>query len=397
MDQLKLFVAIWLFSSVIFLAHVLPLGSAAWGDGRYYYVYLVSAVVDHDLDFANDRLMEDMYFDAIITPTGRVLNKYSIGPAVFWGLGFIPFHILLSVVNKISGAVINTSGYGFNYQLVVGITAITYGISGLWLNFRSILTRLDWKAASLSLISFFLASNAFFYLSVDSVNSHSVAIFLSGGLVYLASQFMVRPSNWQLVLMSLLVGGLALVRAQDAIFLLVPIWLVLAGSVSIKRKLLSMVMVGGLFSLVFLPQVLVWQWMIGQPISPYMYVGEHFNWLNPQVGQVLFSFNNGLFIYSPILLICLVGLFKTRSDLLSRMGLILFIIQLYVVASWSGWWGGASYGGRMFLSLAPFFMLGLARFYQRYEQFFNRKNSLLFISSLTAVNWASIIFILLLK
>ena len=35
-------------------------------------------------------------------------------------------------------------------------------------------------------------------------------------------------------------------------------------------------------------------------------------------------------------------------------------LQIYLISSWSGWWGGASFGNRFFISSYPWLALGLA-------------------------------------
>ena len=64
-----------------------------------------------------------------------------------------------------------------------------------------------------------------------------------------------------------------------------------------------------------------------------------------------FSANNGLFIYSPIILLSIIGLIlmiKHKSILGLYIG-ILFLIMSYIFASWWNWWFGCSFGARSFV------------------------------------------------
>ncbi len=117
-------------------------------------------------------------------------------------------------------------------------------------------------------------------------------------------------------------------------------------------------------AVVFLPQIIVWQIMYG-PGAESPYVTERkpaFYWLQPQVGNVLFSATRGLFAWHPIFLLSALGLplvFRRDRDL--ALGLILLLVlNVYIVAAWWSWWQGASFGGRMFLNATWAWVLALA-------------------------------------
>src|SRR5438552_1720015 len=89
---------LFLFSLLFFLALLrVPRvdGQLLGSDGVYYYVYLRSLVIDHDLDFTN----EYTYYHvstatAPKTPTNLAPNKYAIGPALLWMPFFLAAHVL---------------------------------------------------------------------------------------------------------------------------------------------------------------------------------------------------------------------------------------------------------------------------------------------------------------
>src|SRR5918911_704167 len=104
-----LFFAIFLIFIVVFAASIVFIprryGRLIVGDGIYYYVYLRSAVLDHDLDFTNDyTLYQQLNNEDPIkkremlelhkTPFGLPANYFSVGPAVLWSPVFIIPHAL---------------------------------------------------------------------------------------------------------------------------------------------------------------------------------------------------------------------------------------------------------------------------------------------------------------
>jgi hypothetical protein len=82
-----------------------------------------------------------------------------------------------------------------------------------------------------------------------------------------------------------------------------------------------------------------------------------FNQLN-----VLFSPQRGLFVYTPIALIGLVGLvvLYRRNKKLSAISLSVFAAWIVVYGFWTTWWSGGGYGNRFLIDLMPFIAIGVA-------------------------------------
>jgi hypothetical protein len=81
---------------------------------------------------------------------------------------------------------------------------------------------------------------------------------------------------------------------------------------------------------------------------------------------VLFSRQNGLFTYSPILYGSVIGsflAFKNRKVSAPALLLIAFF-TVYVFSSWWQWFFGGCYGARSFVDFTPFYALGLGFLYQ---------------------------------
>jgi hypothetical protein len=117
-------------------------------------------------------------------------------------------------------------------------------------------------------------------------------------------------------------------------------------------------------------------------ISRYLIYGSPFEsayiplrdwlWSSPVFFSVLFSPNHGLFSWTPILLLALVGLFlfwrrepRVGTPVLAALFAFYFFISCY-----PDWAGISSYGNRFFVSLTSFFILGLAVFFDRTAQLF---------------------------
>jgi hypothetical protein len=92
--------------------------------------------------------------------------------------------------------------------------------------------------------------------------------------------------------------------------------------------------------------------------------GGFFQFLHPELLNVWFSTKRGLFSWSPILIFGLVGFVPLyrKNHLLGAAALVIFVLESYVNSIVNDWWGGEAFGARRFISLMPFFALGLAAF-----------------------------------
>jgi hypothetical protein len=363
-----------------YTAHFKAVGSSVYGDGIYYYTYLRSAVIDKDLEFTNEFL--DFNQSLLKTNLDRVVNKFSPGPAFLW----LPFFLLAHILSLLFNFPLN--GYSFFYQFLVGIGGLVYGSLGLLFSFKTASFFYSQKKSLIAALFICFASNLFFYISLDTVNSHAVSFFASSLFLYLFFKNKSSLGKLKYPLLGFLTGLLASIRLQDA---------VLSLTVFLKEKNIKKKAVFTFFLLIgIIPQVLLWHWFFGQVKNPYLALGGRFNFLNFNFLKVLFSLKNGLFFYSPILVFSFIGnlyLFK-KDKKFALAYFLIFFLQLFIISSWHVWWGGASYGGRMFISLAPFHVLGLTAFLENIGRNM-RKYFYILQTGLVILNMANIYLFLL--
>jgi len=341
-------------------------GLLVGSDGTSYFANLHSLVFDHDLDLRNDLLQLTGE-----TPPGAEIPKYSIGLPLLWLPFYLTAHLIASLLHLL-GLSVSTDGYSWLYQYAVCFGTMFYGYIGLLLMVR--LCR-EFVRPALALLAVFLVWfgwNLFYYLVLENSMPHLTSMAVVAGLISWW-RFERQRTFWLYWGVLGLLGGLAAaVRPQDGAFLLILgldlLWqfsraVRLRSGPAIGRQVGAglLVLAGSLLS--YLPQMLVAWRYYGQPFtSGYLVKGETFNWFSPEVLATLFSTRHGLLTCHPLILLAIVGWWwlaqRDRSYTLILVAAV--VAQLYIIAAWHEWWQGDAFGGRMFISCAPVFALGLA-------------------------------------
>ncbi len=372
--EYRYFIFLFLVCLVLYVAGVLRVQSIFWGDSLYYYAYTRSIVVDRDIDFTNEAFDSNLGFPnpaEISQKTGRITNKFSPGTAVAWIPGMVFGQIVAFLGNLVVGYdFFVADGSGILPQFFVSVTAVFYSILGLWFVYKILRELFNKKIASLSIILLFLTTPIFYYTAMDPVNSHSISFLLSSVLLYQFLQILKSQITWQKVIpMGITAGFLILVRNQDLVVVLpVFIALLIAKKEPILAKLNWLTLFGGSAFFIFSAQLYTTVTLFGVLGSPYIIRGETFSWLRPDLIRVLFTLENGLFFFSPLLFFATLFLVtaafkkqkKSAGNSLIVIAVASFLLQLYIVASWAPEIIGGPYGSRMFISILPQLSIGIA-------------------------------------
>jgi len=337
------FIFLFITYSVIFFLHAGIVGKTVYGDGIFYFSWMRSLTFDLDVNMTND------YACFGVTNTeqprginGMIGNKFSIGPALLWS----PSYLTVKTI-------IGRNGCSFPYQLAVGFTSVLASLAGLLFLYRTLMRHYPQTVSVYSVAAIAFASNIVFYGAVDPANSHAVSFFAAS--VFITALYgSERISSF---LVGLSFGLLLATRPQDILYclLLIPLY---------RQINLLKLLVG--FVISFLPQLLAWQTLYGKFwISPYLIGSEGFDFLHPHILGVLFSPSYGLFLLTPIVAIGCFGMpivfMKKRT--LGIPAIIIIAFQLILIASWSTWWQGATYSGRMFIGTLPLIAFGLSEIF----------------------------------
>jgi hypothetical protein len=333
-----------------------------------YYVYLPSLIFDRDLDFAND--YEDFRGFGYVspyqerTPTGRMPNPYPVGVAVLW----LPFFLLGHLAAAATGAAAN--GLSAPYGVAIYLGNVVYGFAGIVLIYRLTERVFERGVALLSVSLIWFASGVLYYLFPFSPMSHMPSMFIVTLLITFWLARREEMNLWSYVALGALGGLAALVRWQNVLFLVLPAadFVVEARRRGVKReKALHVLAMVGAFLVVFFPQMIVWKVLYGSFVTVPQGAG-FVSWFRPALFDVLFSSRHGLFTWTPVIVLAVIGLFMFPKEK-RQLGYLLFAafaLQLYInsVAGWVGW----SFGMRRFINCSGLFSLGLAAVITKIQQ-----------------------------
>lgn len=371
-------------------------------DEVQYYAYIRSFYFDGDLDFANEyqhfadegmKHGDPAIYNALLRPrpddpplnpvTGYYRNLAPIGAALLWSPGFVLADVGVRIANAF-GANIPADGYAKPYIWAVCFSSALYALVGLLLCYRLARRFVSAFPAVLATVCVWLASPLVFYTYIAMPWSHATAFFLfalflwlwlSGGDEPLRARQAERPL-WRWVLLGVVGGLMASTREQLGLLMVLPAG---EGIVAYVQRFRSdgtdrwrgvgQLLTGHVLFLVglvlaFVPQLLVYKTLNGR-FGPSTVVSGKLSagGFSPHFFDTLFHPQHGAFLWSPVLLIGLVGLiWLVRRDwLLATLLLVAFLAQTYINGSFGTTWHlSGSFGFRRLIECTPIFILGLA-------------------------------------
>jgi len=361
-------IAVWIVSVFLWMVpgYVKP-------DGAGYAAYLPSALIDHDLLLFDEWARMGMIRgDAIaftnITPNGHLSNHWTVGPAVAW----LPAYLAADAAR---GALpmmrrFPRNGFSLPYAIAILASSAMAGLLVLLHGAQIAVPVAGRFAATLAAIGIWFGSPLLWYSLRHATMGHAVSAAACAVVVAIALSLRREITGWKIFAAGLACGFAFAVRPQNLTFVIVP-WIV-AGSLPLLRR--SWLAAFG-FAIGCLPELVVSQVLYGRPLA-FASAGGANDWhsferIRPFLP--LFSWYHGMFPWTPLLVLSLIGLLLLWRDdrRLAAAGIVTFILQwLIIVAFDRSFWGMLAFGQRRFDSCTIFFLIGLAAFLARLPRWF---------------------------
>lgn len=335
-------------------------------DAFGYYVYLPSAIIYHDMTSVDwVKPVDSLYhvnsgyqlYQVTQEDNGNYVFKYLGGVALLQ----MPFFLIAHWTVPSLGY--PADGFSLPYQWGIIAATFFYAFLGLWLLRRLLLHYFNDTTTALTLIMVALGTNWLQYVCVDSALSHAYIFPMYALILLLSRKWHETPAMTTAFAIGWVIGLATMSRPTEAIMLFIPLlwgtqdkaaarakWSLVAAH---KPHLVATV-AGGLLGI--LPQIIYWKYAAGSFIYD---VGSRWFFLNPWF-RVLFGFEKGWFIYTPVTIFFVVGFWFMKNRPFQRSVIVFCLLNLWIITAWADWKYGASYSCRALIQSYPVFALPFA-------------------------------------
>jgi hypothetical protein len=384
----------------------LPL-SNPWvrGDGVGYYAFARSLLIEHRLDFTKDWQAANSSFrmgrlddsgnprPAEYTVTGQLDNHFSVGPAILWSPFLIVTHVAVLSYDALGGK-IPADGYSRPYRVAMAFGTALYGFLALFIAFVLARRYVSERSAFVATLGIWFASSLPVYMYFNPSWSHAHSAFMVA--LFFWYWLRTRPTRTigQWILLGAIGGLMMDVYYLTAILTLMPLLESLgeyrlslrgAGLEPVGRLFVKNVLFAVTLFAAFTPTLITKKMIYGG----YLKFGytEAWYWNSPAFFKAAFSSDHGLFAWTPMLILAVVGLgFLRRHDrVLSADLLVVFVLYWYALGCYQNWDGLSSFGNRFFVPLTSIFVLGLAAFFDWLGQMWSAREAAIASAAVTAL------------
>ncbi len=307
------------------------------GDAGDYYSYLISIFINHNLE---NQSATDWY---ILKAGSGTINVHPIGESIL----LIPFFFVGYVLAFCMGSPL--SGVSAPFQASLSLAAIVYVLVGLYFLKKLLIVNGHSVKTSLLIITLVLfGTNVFNYTIFEAAMSHVYSFALISLFLFFSHQYVANLSTKNLYLSFLTLGIITLVRPNNVLILFsVFFWMknwehfkqVALKTFQSKHFYLAVVLTLSIAAI----QNAVWFYQSHQWFHQ-TYKADGFYWTNPQIFKMLFGFDNGFFIYTPLCFVFLLGfilLYKRQrfafwSGIIFLSGLVYFFASYWAYTYFDG-------------------------------------------------------------
>lgn len=343
--------------------------AVSW-DGLGYYMYLPSILIYNDVKElkwvkpidSTYNVTGGVFYQASKLESGTYTNKYLGGVAIIQ----LPYFLMGHYIAYASHTIQDGFSWPYQYALILGL--LFWGFVGLALLRKILLIYFPDKVVATTLLLLALCSNLIQYIAVDPVQSHCAIFTLYTLVLWFTIQWHQKPSIKNAFLIGLFCGLAVICRPTELIIIFIPLLWAMQNPIAHQQKgtflkqhkmHIMLLLFGGLIGI--LPQLLYWKYTTGS----FMYdVGSKWYFLNPWF-RVLFGPEKGWFLYTPISIMMVAGLFLIKKYPFQKSVITFCLLNIWIIIAWSDWRYGGSYSTRALVQSYPVFALALASVVQQ--------------------------------
>lgn len=346
-------------------------GTISWDVSGYYW-YLPATFIYKDLRKLgfSDKIREKYRptpnnVQSFTHANGNQVLKYSSGLSVLMLPGFVAGHTTAGILGY------EQDGFSRPYQFGIFLWGLIVSLIGLFI-LRSVLLRyFSDTATGVTILAICFATNFTEYGFITNAMTHNFLFTMYAMLLWLTVRFYERPSFGTAAGIGLTAGLMALTRPTEIVAVLIPLtYGIVANFRSVADRIMlvarqyeKMTVAAVIAGTVGSIQLIYWKYVSGSWFV-YSYEDQGFSWLRPHVYDCLFSGRAGWLVYTPVMVLSLIGfyhLYKKHKNLFPAI-FFFSILFLYITFAWDIWWYGGSVSQRALVQIYPVLAFPFAAF-----------------------------------
>lgn len=337
-------------------------------DALGYYMYLPSAFIYDDatqlkwfpgIDKKYQVSGGWVYQANVYKKTNKYVFKYLGGVAIMEMPLFLIGHAIAKACHY------EADGFSPPYQYSIALGVLLYCLLSIFLLRKILLKFFSDTTTAFTLLLVILATNIIQYVAIDNAQSHGLIFPLYVLILYFTIKWHEKPKIIWACFIGYIIGLATTCRPTEAIMLFIPLFWNTHNKEAAYEKwnLVKQHKKHIAYALFFaflgvLPQLIYWQMATGFFVYD---VGSKWTFLNPFF-RVLFGWEKGWFIYTPVTIFFIIGLFYMKRYPFEKSVLWFCLLNIYIIISWFDWRYGGSYSTRALSQSYPVFALPLAAF-----------------------------------
>jgi len=290
-------------------------------------------------------------------PNGNYAYKYLGGVAIME----MPLFFIGDAIARHSSY--PADGFSLPYQYALSLGVLLYCVLSIFLLRKILLLYFTDLTTAITLLLLCLGTNMIQYVAIDNCQSHSYIFVLYVIVLYTTLRWHQKPGMLWAILTGYVIGLATISRPTEAIMLFIPLLWNTHTKEAAKEKWLMVKqhkpqIVAAAFAGIIgiLPQLLYWKYATGSFIFD---VGSKWDFLNPHF-RVLFGWEKGWFIYTPITVFFIAGMFFIKKFPFIKSVIWFCLLNIYIVIGWHIWRYGGSYSTRALMQSYAVFALPFA-------------------------------------
>lgn len=342
-------------------------------DAFGYYLYLPATFIHADPLLDDASWVHEANETYELTGTVYQLTRNDAGePMYFFLMGMALFYAPIFLIAHFLALLLGFPADGFSspYQITMALGCMIYVILGLIYLRKVLLRYFSEGIAATTLLLVVFGTNYIEHLTTKNLETMSVLFMLCTMVIWHTIRWYDTSRQKHLFSLAVFAALMILVKPSEGLILWIPLLWGITGWSGVRSRLsffwekrTGIVLSIGIALLIGMPQLLYWYLKTGSPIfDSYINPGVGLDFLNPHLGDVLFSYRKGWLWYTPLIWFALIGsALVVRKHAAFALPLVAYVLtELWLVSSWSEWWYGGAFSCRPMIITYPMLALALA-------------------------------------